>query len=246
MKLIVSIRGKSPTTLLSSFLKENPNIESVFGFVEFTPLYGGRVFVKPEISEEDVKWLYESGIGLNLPLTNMYPTDKMYESSRALLEKYHRSGNVVTIYDDQLAMLVRRDYPEYMICASAIKNIRTHEGIEKSLGIYDKAVLRTWANVDEEFLKGIKEKDKIILFSSAGQFHNCHSKICFSDISGLNSEWTPTVNIDLDERFSHIRCARELTGSEPPEFQKFDLTKLQELGFNTFKVLRQWHKTRAF
>lgn len=244
IKLIVSARGK-PDIHMSRFIKADPEIESVFGFVEYTPMYGGRCYEGAELSPSDVKWMYGNGIALNLPLTNMHTTREEYEKSKPLLEKYHRIGNVATLYRDDVAEWMRNDFPLYSICASAIKHIKTHEAIESNLQIYDRVVLRTWANLDDEFLRGINQKNRIVLFSSAGMFHTCNSKVCYDDMSKFNAAWTPAALLPNYE-FPKIRCAREIAGTIGPDYQEFDTAHLHELGFNTFKVLRKWHQKRAY
>ena len=47
-------------------------IDSVFGFVERTPLYGGRIFEGAELTPRDVESLYEVGIGVRLPFSYRY------------------------------------------------------------------------------------------------------------------------------------------------------------------------------
>ena len=243
MKYIISARCK-PDIPMSSFVI-NKSIESIFGCVEFTPMYGGRHYLGPEISSDDVEWMYDNGIGLNLPLTNMYTTEEEYNSSYNFLNKYHKVNNVITVYRDDIARFIRRDFPLYSICCSAIRDVKTHDDINSKLNIYDNIVLRSWANVDDVFLNKIEQKDRIILFSSMGMQHNCHSKVCFSDISHYNSKWTPD-SIFPEE--SELRCFRKIRGilDDAPKFQQFDIKHLQDLGFSKFKVLRQWHETRAY
>ncbi len=74
----VSARSKQTTVPVFQFLRRHfghiplNRIESLFGFVEYTPLYGGRVFHRRELSERDVFQLNNAGIGLRLPLSNHF------------------------------------------------------------------------------------------------------------------------------------------------------------------------------
>lgn len=248
----ISARQKYDVPIDKFITKEffNLNVESiktVFGFVEFTPMYGGRPYIKPEILTSDIEWMYANNIGLNLPLSNMHTTSSEYEASKSFLDKYHRLGNVVTLYCDEIAELIRKDFPLYSIVASAIKNIKTNEQIEEALNIYDHIVLRTWANTDLEFLKSIIPKNRIILFSNIGKAHNCHSKMCYHDISLYNSAWNQHSSLwDLEDG---IRCSRTMKGeiiSTAPDFQQFNIEDFQQMGFSIFKVLRQWNQKRAY
>lgn len=82
-------------------------IDSVFGFVERSTLYGGRPFTAPELTPQDVEALYEHGIGLRLPLTNHQVTREEYDSAWDFLAKYYRAGNSVIVTNDDLAGWIR-------------------------------------------------------------------------------------------------------------------------------------------
>src|SRR5258708_6674370 len=70
MKFTISARGKPNERAILPFLaKSFPaipiiQIDSIFGFVEPSTLYGGRIFDKPELTEHDVSRLYYVGIGV--------------------------------------------------------------------------------------------------------------------------------------------------------------------------------------
>jgi len=98
-------------------------IDSVFGFVERSTLYGGRPFVEPELSAPDIWALYDNGIGYRLPISNSIVDREEYLEAKAFLGKYHRDGNSVIVTNDDLAGWIREYFPMYKIEASAIKNI---------------------------------------------------------------------------------------------------------------------------
>src|SRR5712692_9626650 len=93
MRFTISARGKPNERAILPFLaKSFPaipiiQIDSIFGFVEPSTLYGGRIFDKPELTEHDVNQLYYVGIGVRIPLTNHYVEPAEYEASAPLLEK---------------------------------------------------------------------------------------------------------------------------------------------------------------
>ncbi len=73
MRFTISARGKPEPVPILAFLARSfadipiAQIDSVFGFVEASPLYGGRVFVQPELSPPDVASLEYTGVGLETP-----------------------------------------------------------------------------------------------------------------------------------------------------------------------------------
>ena len=92
----VSARGKPRDAPVLAYLRKNyanvplGEIDSLFGFVERSTLYGGRAFVERELSELDVTHLNSAGIGVRLPMSNHFVERDEYEKNRPLLEKYHR------------------------------------------------------------------------------------------------------------------------------------------------------------
>lgn len=201
-------------------------IDSVFGFVEPCPLYGGRVFDGAELLPSDIATMYDVGIGVRLPLTNHYADAAEYEASKPLLEKYHRVGNAVIVVNDMLARWIRRDFPKYRIEASVIKNLKTYDKIAQALDLYDTAVLLMEFCENEPFLAGLEGKDRITLFANAGCALTCPSRICYQSISKFNKDQT-----------GDLVCSQPLKQRKARGIVEFDLDLLQRLGFSRFKVL---------
>lgn len=117
----LSARGKKRDEPVVHFLRCNCNfgnlplerIESVFGFVEKSSLYGGRVFEGRQLSDRDAYQLNNAGIGLRIPLTNHFAERGEFEASRPLLEKYHRQPNSVIVTNDDPARWIREEFPLY-------------------------------------------------------------------------------------------------------------------------------------
>lgn len=233
MVYTVSARGKDPLEPILIFLGKQfgsvplASIDSVFGFVEQTTLYGGRPFNQPELMDRDVLDLYELGIGLRLPLTNHYVEREEYEASRPLLTKYHRERNSVIATNDTLAKWIREDYPKYRLEASVIKNLNTPRKIQEALELYDTAILPMNLNEDQEFLRVLEQKDRITLFANAGCALTCPSRICYPSISRRNK-------FKGDE----VQCSRTLKEREARGMVDFDLEPLRQMGFSRFKLLR--------
>ncbi len=233
MLFTVSVRGKLEEIPILQFLARNypdiphQDIDSVFGFLEKSTLYGGRPFTGVQISERDVINLYSVGIGVRIPLTNNYVEPEEYRENRPLLEKYHREGNAVIVTNDNLARWIREDFPQYKIEASVIKNINTHQAIEEAYKLYDTVVLPMKFCQDPDFLVKIKDKDRITLFANAGCALTCPSKICYPSISKMNKY-----------KGGEFRCSQTLKYRELQGMVDFDLDKLAALGFSRFKLLR--------
>ena len=233
MIFTISARSKPKGIPILDFLKSDYssiqlfNIDSVFGFLERTSLYGGRIFSEPELTDDDVKALYSARIGVRIPLTNNYVERDEYLASRALLEKYHKKNNAVIITNDDLAKWIRKDFPRYRIEASVIKNINTHQHIQESMEIYDTVVLPMKLNQDHDFLRKVKNKKRVTLFGNAGCALTCPSKICYPSVSKINKF-----------KGGEFKCSQSLKYRESIGMIDFNLHELANLGFSRFKLLR--------
>jgi hypothetical protein len=229
----ISARGKPADMPVFAYLRKNYGnfplleMESLFGFVEPSTLYGGRQFVRRELSDRDVMQLNNAGIGLRIPFTNHHASLREYEANRPLLEKYHRQGNSVITTNDDLARWIRHDFPLYRLDASVIKNIHSHNKINEAVEIYDSVVLPMSLNTDLEFLNAIQCKDRITLFANAGCAFTCPSRICYPSISKMNKP-----------EGGEFQCSQPLKSREMLGMIDFPLQPLVEIGFTQFKLLR--------
>ena len=119
----ISARSKSSDAPVFGYLRKQygnvplREVDSLFGFVERSELYGGRAYRRRELSDKDVEQLNSAGIGVRLPLSNHSVERDEYERNLPLLEKYQRPGNFVIVTNDDLARWVRQDFPSYQIDA---------------------------------------------------------------------------------------------------------------------------------
>ena len=230
----VSARAKSASVPVFQFLRRQfghiplIQIESLFGFVEHSSLYGGRVFTGRQLSHRDVKQLNDAGIGIRLPLSNHFVSREEYEKNRRFLQRHHRKPNSVIVTNDDLARWVSEDFPDYRIDASVIKNIDTTRKLDKALKIYDEVVLPMTANEDEEFLRSIKDRKRITLFANAGCAFTCPSRTCYVSISKMNKG-------DPKAKFT---CSQKIKERDTLGMIDFDLQPLIDMGFQSFKLLR--------
>jgi hypothetical protein len=229
----VSARSKPPDYPVFAYLRENygnlriNEVDSLFGFVEKCTLYGGRTFVKRELSDKDVEQLNSAGIGIRIPMSNHIVERKEYKLSHWILRKYHVAGNSIICTNDDLARWIRDDFPDYRIDGSVIKNVKSHEKIEAAMELYDSVVLPMPVNEDLEFLAEIENKEKITLFANAGCALTCPSRICYPSISKVNKG-----------RGGEFQCSQPLKDRDMLGMVDFPLEPYIELGFHRFKLLR--------
>lgn len=233
MRYTITGRGKPNSQPILTYLAKSfpaipiGSIDSVFGFVEKSTLYGGRPFWEPELTPEDVAALYDVGIGVRIPFTNHYVEAEEFDATLPIFDKYHRPGNSVIVTNNDLAEWVRAAFPNYRIEASVIKNIHRIDQIHAAFDLYDTVVLPMEMNEDEEFLKKVPQKDRITLFANAGCALTCPSHTCYPSISKFNKDGK-----------AEMVCSQALKKREQRGVVDFDLNRLQALGFSRFKVLR--------
>jgi len=229
----VSARNKARDMPIFKYLRDNygnlrvDEIDSLFGFVEKSTLYGGRGFTQRELSDKDVSQLNSAGIGIRIPMSNHNVDRKEYRLNLWLLRKYHVAGNSIICTNDDLAAWIREDFPEYRLDASVIKNLKSHSKIEAASDLYDSVVLPMPVNEDLEFLAEIKDKDKITLFANAGCALTCPSRICYASISKINKG-----------RGGEFQCSQPLKDRDLHGMVDFPLEPYIKLGFHRFKLLR--------
>jgi len=229
----ISARGKNRFIPIAEFLNHNfsalpiAQIESVFGFVEQSSLYGGRAFTHRELSDKDVEQLNELGIGLRIPLTNHFVSKEEYLATSDMLNKYQNPLNSVICTNDDLAQWILDDFPYYDIEASVIKNLLSLEQIEDALHIYHTVVLPMVSNDNADLLSQIKDKSRIRLFANAGCAYTCPAKICYKSVSKIN-------------KFTggEFKCSQPIKSRNSKGMIDFDLQYLQNQGFHKFKLLR--------
>jgi hypothetical protein len=229
----VSARSKSPNVPVFAFLRHQfgnlrlQEIDSLFGFLQRSTLYGGRFFKNRELSDRDVAMLNDAGIGVRIPMSNHYVERREYEENLPILERHHNNINSIIITNDELAHWIRRDFPRYTLDGSVIKNLKSQQKIEEALDIYDSVVLPMRLNEDHEFLSEIKQKDRIILFANAGCALTCPSKLCYPSISKLNKY-----------KGGDFQCSQPIKDRDLLGMVDFPLQPYIDMGFHQFKLLR--------
>jgi Sulfotransferase family len=234
LRFTVSIREIHPGISLLDYLKiffiylNIDQIESVFGFTDFPSLlYGGRPFSpKHSLNEDHLAELENLGINLSLNLTNHFFNEPAYEQTRELLERHHKPGNSIICVSDELAGRLKRDFPDYTLKASIIKNLNTREKVGSALEQYDEVVVPMDRNDDDAFLESLPEKERIILFGNATCAYTCPARTCFRGFSE-HMQGLPVTS----------RCSRKTVPRPDLGMVYFDLGKLRGMGFTRFKFI---------
>ncbi len=184
-------------------------------------------------------------IGLRIPFTNHFVNREEYMAHAPFFEKYQGKGNSVICTSDQLAGWIRKDFPSYQVEASILKEINTHEGINRALDLYDTVILPMNLNYNDEFLSSIKNKERITLFGNAGCALTCPRRICYEHISATNKKLASqnilhrNLTFLFRMGFSISWCSNQLHPRKLKGIVDFDLDHLSSLGFRRFKMLRE-------
>lgn len=247
----ISARGKKLKQPVKEYFETFfPNIplskiDSIFGFVEPTTLYSGRPFLTRQISEKDYQFLQEHNIGLRIPFTNHYVTEKEYEKYKPLLNKYHKKGNSLIITNDDFVSWVRKDFPLYKIEASILKEIDSLEKINNALNLFDTVVLPMNVNTNVKLLESIEQKDRITLFGNAGCALTCPNRICYDYISKRNKV-LGKANFIIRLTYYYYSfflrrnwCMHKIKPRKLHGIKDFDIDKYHQMGFRRFKMLRE-------
>ena len=242
--LTVSGRAKTVSQPIEDFLKMGfPDVDvgildSIFGFSEDRcRIYGGRPYIAPELSENDLQWMYNHNIGYRIPLTSSVVTEDLYKESIPFLEKHHREGNSIIIVKNNLAKWIRRDFPLYKLEASVIKEISDVYTLHKALELYDTVVpLQSAFNVNLELLASLDKEvlARMRLFLTTGCAFKCPAKLCYGYFSKFNRG---DKGLDFECSQKDPRYMYEYDGQN----QRWEVEPYLELGINKFKMLRN-HK----
>ena len=203
-------------------------ISTVFGSTtDPSDFYGGRVY-NPlrSLSEQQVNTLKNKNINLALTLTNHFFSKELYSKNLLFLEKYHQKGNVIICTSDELAKMIKKDFPLYLIRASIIKNLNKIESIKKAFDLYEDVVIPMDMNDDNEFLESLPYKDRIILFANAACAYTCPTRICYAVMSKINQSKTTKCN-----------CTKEKLGMLENAVYFFDVEKFHQMGYSNFKLI---------
>jgi len=203
-------------------------IESVFGSTVFySRLYGGRLYHPDQaLTDLHIAFLEEQGIGISLNLTNHFFDQENYVATKPLLQKLHKKGNSIICTNDELALRLKHDFPDYTLRASIIKKLDTLEKIAVALKLYDVVVIPMDKNDDDAFLKAIPEKDRIVIFGNGACAYTCPQRSCYLGISQR------FVGKNVSSGCSRNRLPRPDKGNV-----FFDVIKFADMGYRHIKLV---------
>ncbi len=158
-----------------------PGIDEVFGFLpEPLRLYGGRApAIDDGLSNRQLACLRDHGMIFSLNLTNHYFDDEAYTEALPTLRRIHYEGTNIVCANNTLAERVKNDFPKIKVKASVLRNVNTKAKIEKALELYDSVVLPMPLSDDEEFLRSLDHKDRIVPWATCWCGYYCHQWTCW-------------------------------------------------------------------
>lgn len=238
INITISARQKPREILVKQFLEKNfesipyEQIDSLFGFNDPCRIYGGRSFLGQELTDRDLYWMYDNGIGYRIPVTSSLVNKELYEEAKPFLTKHHRQGNSVIVVRDNLAEWIKEDFPLYKVECSVIKEVDNKEKLLKALELYDTVVpLPESFNTNYELLESFSSdiKDRTRLFLNSGCAYKCPARTCYGSFSKMNRG-------DADAVFlcSQLSSKKYI----PPGMVNFDIGSFTKIGYTKFKLLR--------
>ncbi len=141
-------------------------IGAVFGNFPNCTWNGGTVLVFHQFLENNQKYIKDifnsQGIPLRLTMTNpmLEETDCYDRFANSVMKNFHDGFNQVLVSSPILEDYIREKYPKYPIVRSVLAS---HDTPYDDSDKYFMSVLSKFKNPDIEFLKSIKNKDKIEL-----------------------------------------------------------------------------------
>lgn len=197
---LLKLMRKEPQTFYDDF-----KIGAIFGNFPNCIWNGGRALFGRHVNVAEMREISETfndfGIPLRLTMTNLIinETDVHDRYANYIMQNLNNGFNQVLIANKTLEEYVRKTYPEYPI----IRSILSTENIYyDDSDKYFMSVLRRHKNADIEFLKSIKNKDKIEMLANETCLDdlNLSKKQCYLD----NNNKEPLF-IDCDYNINFMR-----------------------------------------
>lgn len=168
---LLKLMRKEPQTFYDDF-----KIGAIFGNFPNCIWNGGRALFGRHVNVAEMREISETfndfGIPLRLTMTNLIinETDVHDRYANYIMQNLNNGFNQVLIANKTLEEYVRKTYPEYPI----IRSILSTENIYyDDSDKYFMSVLRRHKNADIEFLKSIKNKDKIEMLANETCLDDC-------------------------------------------------------------------------
>lgn len=220
-------------------------IKHVFGSVKCS-WSGGRSSKIREFDEEYIskiiKKYNDNGIGCSFTFTNYYITETMLDDAvgNKILEIASRyDDNYAIVSSDILANYIRKKYPKIKLESSLLKPTyecpgytETPKYYDNLCERYDKVVVRPELGQDFNFLKKLKNKEKIEILVNGCCVYKCPFSIQHYDRAVALENGTA----DSDIVMCNSRFLDPVSMHKNVFLSNNDVDKLIKLGFSNFKL----------
>lgn len=181
------------------------------------------------------------GIPLRLTMTNpiIEEKDLFDRYSNYIMENLNNGFNQVLVASPILEEYIRENYPNYLIIRSIIAANDENNIYYDDSNKYYMSVLNRKKNNDLEFLKSIKNKNKIEILVNETCIPECEKSYeHYKSFAKLQSLKENQENIDTRCDFEQDRKYRyKMTQSLPSYISREQIKKIYEpMGFNNFKI----------
>ena len=241
----VSTRRLTPLQIVELFDRagRRNELSSVFGFMDESPLNGGRTRADSlHVPPDEIEKLNGMGIGYSFTLTNTAVAAEHLKDAHTneMLKRFENPLNSVIIAMPLVADYIRERYPRYRLRASCLCNFNTAEEINDACGRFDMVTPWPEINENEELLGKLKFKDRIMLFGSQACLRNCinnrlrHYYFCSLDhIMYYNHRQYGVSYHPKDFEWPFPSFCR---GKDTP-VRLADLEKFRRMGFTKIKIV---------
>lgn len=241
----VSARRLNPRQIVEVFERagRRSELSSVFGFLDESPLNGGRTREDSlPLRAEDVDWLNSQGLGYSFTLQNLAARSEHLHDrhTNELLKRFENPLNSIIFATSFIADYIREHYPAYRLRASCLCDYKTAEEINAACERCDMVTPWPEVNEDEALLAQLKLKEKVMLFGTQACLRNCRKNrlrhYYFASLDHImyynHREYGTSYHAE-DFKWTHPSFCRAKDTSVVLE----DLERLRQLGFRHIKIV---------
>jgi len=213
-------------------------IGSIYGAPPGCKWNGGRCSGGNGNIFEVANWSRMYNVPCNLTFTNCLLTPDLFEDrmGNSLLRTFHKKGNGITIYSEELKSYIAERYPDFTFTSSTTKCLRQEAQVLQELENYDIVVLDYNFNRNNDFLDRIPHKDKCEILINPVCSPNCPQRFDhYVEISkfslGLTDDSTRTIMCPHQSKKFW-----EVLKNNPLALSLSDVEEYAARGFQHFKI----------
>lgn len=219
-----------------SYKFRDVQIGSIYGAPKGCLWNGGRIGYDDGVDVFEVaSWAQSHNINCALTFTNCLLEENHFQDKNcnALMRLFHREGNSITIFSDELKDYIHSICPKYQFTSSTTKCLRNLDSIIEEARYYDIVVLDYNFNHQEEFLKNLENKDKYELLVNS---------VCNPECPRRFEHYVEVSEFSLGIRDEHLifcPCQRKKFWEildNPTVLKIEDIYRYHEMGFSHFKI----------